>query len=155
MKRLLTILSLVLVVLSANAQHRIYPMRECNQNTYAEVIKLIDKIEKTSFIERMEGVQLNNEVLYTYGGEILLRKDGNNIVIIHREFTDMLEKHIMNHHHRAYNINNIRTELYIQNVRLFEYISEYICRNRNIKNMYINTNTRTGAAYIQIEYNRL
>ena len=49
MKKILTTMVLIAMVLSANAQ-RIYPMREYNQQTYAEVIKLIDKIEKISYI---------------------------------------------------------------------------------------------------------
>lgn len=158
MKKILLILSLIVVVLTANAQHhqrsqqsrRIIPMYVCNQNTYEEVIKLLDVIEKTSFIEKMEGIKLDNSLLSTYGGEILLRKEGNSIIITHTEFTKMLEDP-----RRAHDSNNIRTELYIQNVKLFEYISERLYGNRQIKNIYINTNVRTGAPYICVEYYRL
>ena len=143
---------LIAMVLSANAQ-RIYPMRECNQQTYAEVIKLIDKIEKMSYIEKMDRIELNCDMMRTYGGEIELRKEGNRIVITHLEFTDMLRHHVMNHHNH-YNINSIKTELYIQNVKLFEYISGQI-NNRNVKNMYIATDQKIGAPHIYIEYYRL
>jgi hypothetical protein len=153
MKKILTTMVLIAIVLSANAQ-RIYPMRECNQQTYAEVIKLIDKIEKISYIEKMDNIELNCNIMRTYGGEIELRKEGNRIVITHLEFTDMLRHHVMNHHNH-YNINSIKTELYIQNVKLFEYISGQIYNNRNVKNMYIATDQKIGAPHIYIEYYRL
>ena len=154
MKRFLTTMVLIAMVLSANAQ-RIYPMRECNQQTYTEVIKLIDKIEKISYIEKMENIELNCNMMRTYGGEIELRKEGNRIVITHLEFTDMLRHHVMNPHNQCYNINSIKTELYIQNVKLFEYISGQIYNNRNVKNMYIATDQKIGAPHIYIEYYRL
>lgn len=154
MKRFLTTMVLIAMVLSANAQ-RICPMRECNQQTYAEVIKLIDKIEKISYIEKMDHIELNCNMMRTYGGEIELRKEGNRIVITHLEFTDMLRHHVMNHHKQCYNINSIKTELYIQNVKLFEYISGHIYNNRNVKNMYIATDQKIGAPHIYIEYYRL
>lgn len=155
MKRLLTILSIMIVVLSANAHQRICPMCVCDKNTYAEVIKIIDIMEKTSFIEQMEGIRYNNGVISTYGGEFILQKESNSIMIMHDEFTEMLNDYLMNPHRRHYDINTIRTELCIQNVKLFEYISDRLYGNRNIKNIYINTITRTGATYIQIDYYRL
>jgi hypothetical protein len=154
MKKILTTMVLIAMVLSANAQ-RIYPMRECNQQTYTEVIELIDKIEKLSYIEKMEHIELNCDMMRTYGGEIEIRKQGNKIEITHLEFTDMLRDIRVNPHRQHYDINAIKTELYIQNVHLFEYISGQIYNNRNVKNMYIATDQKIGAPHIYIEYYHL
>jgi hypothetical protein len=158
MKRFLTTMVLIALVLSANAQQQYILQRGCNEKTYAEVIELIDKIEKISIIEKMEGIDLDNEMLSTYGGEVILRKDGNSIIITLREYTAVLENLIANPHNKRYDINSIITDLHIHTVKLFEYIHEKMYFNkcsRMIKNIYIKTNTRTGAAYIQIEYYRL
>ena len=157
MKRLLTILSLVLVVLTANAQ-KFIPQRGCSEKTYAEVIELLDKIEKTSLIEKMEGIQLDNEMMTTYWGEVLLRKEGNSIIISIREYTAVLEDLLSNPRNTRYEINHIRTELCIQTVKMYEYIYKKLYFEnwcRGIKNVYIKTNQRTGGTYIQIEYKHL
>ena len=159
MKRLLTVLSLVLVVLTANAQ-KFIPQRGCDEKTYAEVIELLDKIEKTSLIEKMEGIQLDNEVMTTYWGEVLLRKEGNSILIYIREYTAVLEDILTNPRSSRYgeDVNHIRTDLCIQTVKMYEHIYKklyFYNWSRGIKNMYIKTNQRTGGTYIQVEYKHL
>ena len=158
MKKILTTMVLIAMVLSANAQQQYILQRGCNEKTYAEVIELIDKIEKISVIEKMEGIDLNNEMLSTYGGEIILRKEGNSIIITLQEYNAVLENLISNPHNKRYDINSIRTDLHINTVKLFEYLHKKMYFehwSRMIKNMYIKTNQRTGAAYIQIEYKNL
>ena len=158
MKRFLTTMVLIAMVLSTNAQQQYILKRGCNEKTYAEVIELIDKMEKISVIEKIEDIDLNNEMLSTYGGEIILRKDGNSIIITLQEYTTVLENLSANPHNKRYDINSIRTDLHIHTVKLFEYLHEKMYFehwSRMIKNMYIKTNQRTGAAYIQIEYKNL
>ena len=158
MKKILTTMALIAMVLSANAQQQYILQRGCNEKTYTEVIELIDKIEKISVIEKMEGIDLNNEMLSTYGGEIIVRKEGNSIIITLQEYTAVLENMLSNPHNKRYDINGVRTDLHIHTVKLFEYLHEKMYFeqwSRMIKNMYIKTNQRTGAAYIQIEYKNL
>ena len=160
MKKILTTMVLIAMVLSANAHHQTYhndyTCCTCNQNMYEEVIKLISVMEKTSCIECMEGVKLNNDVMETYGGEIVLKKEGNSIFITHKELKTMIEYRFMNPHRRyCYDINSMRTELYIHNVGLLEYIRKKLCRNKNIKNIYIYTDQIPGASYVCIEYYHL
>ena len=158
MRKIITTMVLIAMVLSANAQQQYILKRGCNEKTYAEVIELIDKIEKISVIEKMEGIDLNNEMLSTYGGEIILRKEGNSIIITLQEYNAVLENLISNPHNKRYDINSIRTDLHIHTVKLFEYLHKKMYFeqwSRMIKNMYIKTNQRTGAAYIQIEYKNL
>ena len=158
MRKNITTLALIAMVLSANAQQQYILKRGCNEKTYAEVIELIDKMEKISVIEKMEGIDLNNEMLSTYGGEIILRKEGNSIIITLQEYNAVLENLIANPHDKRYDINSIRTDLHIHTVKLFEYLHKKMYFeqwSRMIKNMYIKTNQRTGAAYIKIEYKNL
>lgn len=154
MKRLIVILAL-LTAIAANAQQRIVPMVDVNYGTYEEVLELITMMERASYIERMEGVRLDADRATTYGGEILLMKETNSIKIIHVEFTRLLHDHITDVSRRWYSIENIRTELIIQNAEMFDYISRRLSANRRIKNMYIKMDPQTGGAYIRIDYHNL
>lgn len=154
MKRLIVILAL-LTAIAANAQQRIVPMVDVNYGTYEEVLELITMMERASYIERMEGVRLDADRATTYGGEILLMKETNSIKIIHVEFTRLLQDHITDVSRRWYSIENIRTELIIQNAEMFDYISRRLSANRRIKNMYIKMDPQTGGAYIRIDYHNL
>lgn len=154
MKRLILILAL-LSAIAANAQQRILPMMDINRGTYEDALEIITLMERASFIEKMEGVKLNADRTTTPVGEILLRREGNSIRIIPVEFTKMLDEHIANPNRRLHDIDSIRTELIIQNAKLFEYLSEVLAGNRNIKKMYIKMDPRTGGAYIRVDYYRL
>ena len=154
MKRLIVFFAL-LSAIAANAQQRILPMVDVNQETYEEVLELITMMERASYIERMEGVKLDANRATTYGGEILLMKETNSIKIIHVEFTRLLQDHITDVSRRWYPIENIRTELIIQNAEMFNYISRRLSANRRIKNMYIKMDPQTGGAYIRIDYHNL
>lgn len=154
MKRLIVILAL-LTAIAANAQQRIVPMVDVNYGTYEEVLELITMMEHASYIEKMEGVRLDADRATTYGGEILVMKETNSIKIIHVEFTRLLHDHITDVSRRWYSIENIRTELIIQNAEMFDYISRRLSANRRIKNMYIKMDPQTGGAYIRIDYHNL
>ena len=155
MKRLIVIIAMLLSAIATNAQQRIVPMIEINRGTYEEVLKIITMMERASFIEKMEGIRLDADLVTTSGGEILLRREGNSISAIPVEFTKMLDKHIANPNRRWYDIDSIRTELIIQNAEMFEYMSESLSGNRNIKKICIKMDPRTGGAYIRIDYHRL
>lgn len=155
MKRFILILVLALTANTIFAQHRIRPMMDINQSTYEEAIDILNMMERTSYIEKMEGIKLDANIITTYGGEILLQKDGNSIKIIHQEFTILLNEHISYIERRQYAINRIRTELFIQNAKLFEYMCEKLHGNRDIKNMYIKVDHMTGGSYIIVEYYNL
>jgi hypothetical protein len=153
MKKILTTIFLIAaMVLSANAQCHCNQQHVCssfNRNIYNEVINLISVMEKTYCVECMEGME-------TYGGEIILKKERNRILITHRELKSMIEYQLTNPHRRFYNdINTIRTELYMHNVELLKYINKKLCYNRNIKNIYIVTDQIPGASYVCIEYYHL
>lgn len=154
MKRFIVIFAL-LSAIAANAQQRIIPMMDINQETYEEVLEIITMMERASYIERMEGVRLDADRMTTYGGEILVMKETNSIKIIHVEFTRLLHDHITDVSRRWYSIENIRTELIIQNAEMFDYISRRLSANRRIKNMYIKMDPQTGGAYIRIDYHNL
>lgn len=155
MKRLIAILTLMMVPFLVSAQIRIRPMWEVNQSVYDEAIKLITMMERSSFIERMEGVKLDTNKLSTSYGEILLEKEGNSIKVMHGEFTAMIEKHLVDPRYRSADTDSIRTELIIQNARFFEYLFMKMEGNSRVKNMYIQVDPRTGAAFIRINYHRL
>ena len=157
MKRVFTTIVLVLMVLSANAQCHCHQQQVgYSLNTYDEVIKLVRVMESTSCIEYMEGIKLNNDVMETHGGEIILKKERNRILITHKELKTMIEYRLINPHRRFVNdINSIRTELYMHNIELLKYINKKLCRNRNIKNIYIITDQIPGASYVCIEYYHL
>ena len=154
MKRFIVIFAL-LSAIATNAQQRIAPMVDINYGTYEEVLELITMMERSSYIERMEGVKLDADRMTTYGGEILLIKETNSIKIIHVEFTRLLNEHLTDVSRRWYPIESIRTELIIQNAEMFDYISRRLSANRRIKNMYIKMEPQTGGAYIRIDYHNL
>lgn len=154
MKRFIVIFAL-LSAIATNAQQRIAPMVDINYGTYEEVLELITMMERSSYIERMEGVKLDADRMTTYGGEILLIKETNSIKIIHVEFTRLLNEHLTDVSRRWYPIESIRTELIIQNAEMFDYISRRLSANRRIKNMYIKMDPQTGGAYIRIDYHNL
>lgn len=154
MKRLIVILAL-LTAITANAQQRITPWLDIDRTTYNETFELITIMEQASFIEKMEGIRLDADMVTTSGGEIMLRREGNSIRIIHVEFTKMLDEHIANPNRRWHDIDSIRTELIIQNAKLFEFMNEVLSGNRNIKKMCIKMDSRTGGAYIRVDYYRL
>lgn len=153
MKRFIVILVLMLSAIAVDAQ-RISPAVNIDRVIYDETFDLLTRMERSSYIEKMEGIELDANLLTTSGGEILLRKDGNSINIIHVEFTKLLDDHI-NLKRRWYNIDSIRTELIIQNAKLFEYMYEVLSGNRNIKNIHIKIDSRTGGAYIRVDYYNL
>jgi hypothetical protein len=154
MKRLIVILAL-LSAIAANAQQRILPMVDINQETYEAALEIITMMERVSFIEKMEGIKLDADRATTSGGEILVMKENNSIKIIHVEFTRLLHEHITDVSRRWYPIESIRTELIIQNAEMFNYISRRLSANRRIKNMYIKMDPQTGGAYIRIDYHNL
>ena len=143
----------MLSAIAVDAQ-RISPAVNIDRVIYDETFDLLTRMERSSYIEKMEGIELDANLLTTSGGEILLRKDGNSINIIHVEFTKLLDDHI-NLKRRWYNIDSIRTELIIQNAKLFEYMYEVLSGNRNIKNIHIKIDSRTGGAYIRVDYYNL
>lgn len=155
MKRLIVILAVLLSAIAANAQQRITPMIDIDRMTYNEAFELITIMERASFIEKMEGIRLDADLLTTSGGEIMLRREGNSIRIITVEFTKMLDEHIANPNRRWYDIDSIRTELIIQNAELFEFMNEVLSGNRNIKKICIKMDPRNGGAYIRVDYYRL
>ena len=154
MKRLIVFFAL-LSAIAANAQQRITPMIDIDRSTYDEAFELITIMERASYIEKMEGIRLDADLLTTSGGEIMLRREGNSIRIIPVEFTKMLDEHIANPNRRWYDIDSIRTELIIQNAELFEFMSEVLSGNRNIKKICIKMDPRNGGAYIRVDYYRL
>ena len=157
MKRFLTTMVLIAMVLSANAQCHCHQQQVgYSLNTYDEVLKLVRVMESTSCIECVEGIKLNNDVMETHGGEIILKKERNLILITHKELKTMIEYRLMNPHRQFHSdINTIRTELYMHNIELLKYINKKLCRNRNIKNIYIITDQIPGASYVCIEYYHL
>lgn len=155
MKRLIVILAMLLSAIVTNAQQRILPMVDINQRSYEDVLEILTLMERASFIEMMEGVNLDADQMTTSRGEITLRREGNSIKIFHAEFTNMLDEHIANPNRRWYDIDSIRTELILQNAKLFEFMSEMLSGNRNIKKIYIKMDPRTGGAYIRVDYYRL
>jgi hypothetical protein len=154
MKRLIVIFAL-LSAITANAQQRITPMIDIDRTTCNEVFELITIMERASFIEEMEGIRLDADLLTTSGGEIMLRREGNSIRIIPVEFTKMLDEHIANPNRRWYDIDSIRTELIIQNAKLFEFMSDVLSGNRNVKKMSIKMDPRNGGSYVRVDYYRL
>ena len=154
MKRLMVIFAL-LSAIAANAQQRITPMIDIDRTTYDEAFDLITIMERASYIEKMEGIRLDADLLTTSGGEIMLRREGNSIRIIPVEFAKMLDEHIANPNRGWYDIDSIRTELIIQNAKLFEFMSEVLSGNRNIKKMSIRMDPRSGGSYIRIDYYRM
>lgn len=154
MKRLIIILAL-LSAIAANAQQRIIPWLDIDRTTYDEAFELITIMERASFIEKMEGIRMDADLVTTSGGEIMLRREGNSIRIIPVEFTKMLDEHIANPNRRWYDIDSIRTELIIQNAEMFDYISRRLSGNRNIKKICIKMDPRNGGAYIRVDYYRL
>lgn len=156
MKNIILVLALLSAIAANAQQQRILPMVDINQGTYEAALEIITLMERASFIERMEGVKLEDVIRTTTpGGEILLRREGNSIRIIPVEFTKMLDEHIANPNRRWHDIDSIRTELIIQNAKLFEFLSEVLSGNRNVKKMYIKMDPRTGGAYIRVDYYRL
>lgn len=154
MKRLIIILAL-LSAIAANAQQRIIPWLDIDRTTYDEAFELITIMERASFIEKMEGIRMDADLVTTSGGEIMLRREENSIRIIPVEFTKMLDEHIANPNRRWYDIDSIRTELIIQNAEMFDYISRRLSGNRNIKKICIKMDPRNGGAYIRVDYYRL
>ncbi len=155
MKRYILILILALTAFVSSAQHRIVPVMEVNTSTYEEVIDLINMMERVSVVERLEGIKLDSNHLTTHLGEFMLVRDVNSINITHTEFTKMLNDHIAHPNRRWYDLKAISTELLIQNVKLFEYMSERLSGNHHIKNMHIEVDPKSGASYIRINYHRL
>lgn len=155
MKRVFTTIVLVLMVLSANAQQRIFPLYDITSRTYDDALELMSVMERSSFIERMENVDLNADRFTTSGGEILIEKDRNAIKVIHVEFTNMIQDAIRNPSQRFHPIEDLRTELIVQNSRMFEYIYERLYSNRNVKNIHIKIEPHSGISYIRVEYHNL
>ena len=155
MKRFITILVLVLSAITSNAQMRMRPVHEVDRRTYQEVVDIIFLMERTSAVERMENIKLDDDMISTSGGEFMLQKDENSIKITHQYLMEALDDHVTNTRRRWYSIENIRTELILQNAKLYEYMLEEIEKNRRIKNLYIKTDLRTGGTYIRIDFYKL
>ena len=155
MKRFILILTLALTALVSSAQHRIAPVHEVDHRTYQEVEDLIFLMQRTAVIERLEGIKLDANQMTTCGGEFMLVRDVNSINIAHGEFTRMLNDHIARPSHRWYDLKAISTELLIQNVKLFEYLSTNLQGNPHIKSMHIEVEPKSGASYIRINFYKL
>ena len=155
MKRFITILVFASLAFLANAQMRMRPVHEVDHRTYQEVVDIIFLMERTSAVERMEKIKLDDDLISTSGGEFLLQKDENTIKIMHQELMEALDDHVTNTRRRWYSIENIRTELILQNAKLYEYMLEELEGNRRIKNMYIKTDLRTVGTYIRIDFYKL
>ena len=155
MQKFILILTLALTTFESSAQHRIQPAVEITQNTYEEVIDLLNMMERVSVVERLEGIKLDANHLTTRIGEFMLVRDVNSINITHTEFTKMLNDHIAHPNRRWYDLKAISTELLIQNVKLFEYLSRELQGNHRIKSMYIIVEPKSGASYIRVNYHRL
>jgi hypothetical protein len=149
MKRFILILTFVLTAFVSSAQNRI----DLNNRIYKEIEDLIFLMQRTAVIERMEGIKLDANQMTTCCGEFMLVRDLNSINITHWKFTRMLNDHIANPNYRWHDIKSIRTELLIQNVKLFEYLSSDLQRNHNIKSMHIEVEPKSGASYICINLN--
>lgn len=154
MKKLFVILTFMLTAIAANAQQRITPVMDITHSTYEEAINILLVMERTSRIERYEGIKLDNDYLTTSYGEISLRRDGNSIRIDIAEFTKILNEHISYPSRRKYLLNQIQTELILQTADLYEYMSHHLVNNRRIKNMYIKIDSKTGGAYISVDFYR-
>ena len=155
MKRFILILTLALTALVSSAQHRIVPVHEVDHRTYQEVVDIIFLMQRTAVIERMEGIKLDANQITTCGGEFMLVRDVNSINIAHGEFTRMLNDHIAHPNRRWYDLKSISTELLIQNVKLFEYLSTNLQGNPHIKSMHIEVEPKSGASYIRINFYKL
>lgn len=155
MKRFILILTLALTAFVSSAHHRIVPVLEVNTRTYEEVEDLIFLMQRTAVIERMEGIKLDANQITTCGGEFMLMRDVNSINIAHVEFTRMLHDHIAHPNRRWYDLKAISTELLIQNVKLFEYLSTDLQGNHHIKSMHIEVDHKSGASYIRINFYKL
>lgn len=155
MKRFILILTLALTAITSNAQMRMRPVHEVDHRTYQEVVDIIFLMERTSAVERMEKIKLDDDLISTSGGEYMIQKDENTIKVMHQELMEALDDHVTNTRRRWYSIENIRTELILQNAKLYEYMLEELEGNRRIKNMYIKTDLRTGGTYIRIDFYKL
>ena len=155
MKKFIVILVLSLTAISTSAQHRIQPVVKINEKTYEEVIDLMDMMVKSARIERIENIKLDANRLTTYYGEFVMARDVNSINISNSEFTQMLSRHIANPSRSWYDIESIQTELLIQNVKLFEYLSKRLSEDHRIKKMYIVVDNKSGASYIRVDYHKL
>lgn len=155
MRRFILILTLALTAFVSSAQHRIVPVLEINNRTYEEVIYLINMMERASVVEKLEGIKLDANHLTTRLGEFMLVRDVNSINITHTEFTKMLNDHIAHPNRRWYDLKAISTELLIQNVKLFEYLSTHLQGNHHIKSMHIEVEPKSGASYIRINFYKL
>ena len=155
MKRFILILTLALTAITSNGQMRMRPVHEVDHMTYQEVIDIIFLMERASAVERMEDIKLNYDVISTSGGEFKLQKDVNSIKITHQDLMDALDDYVTDTRRRWYTIENIRTELILQNAKLYEYMLEELEGNRRIKNMYIKTDLITGGTFIRIDFYKL
>lgn len=157
MKKIITILFLMMVPFMAGAQQRIRPIfNNVNHAIYDEAVELLYVMERAAIIEDLEGIKLNTNYLTTSGGEIALHKDKNSIKITSRGFSTLIDDHQMTHqNYRWDDVEVFQTEMIIQNVKLFEYISERLVKNPNVKNMILQVEPKSGMAYIRINYYKL
>lgn len=156
MKKLFFILAFMLSAIATDAQQRIIPMIDITNDTYDEAIELLQIMDRTAYIEKLEGIELDNEYLTTSYGEIALQQDGKkSIRITIVEFTKMLSEHNSHTNKRFYNIDKIQTELILKTSDMYEYMSRQLVRNQRIKNMYIKIDKKTGGAYIQVDFYKM
>ena len=150
MKKLVSILFLMMVPLLAIAQQRMTPRFDINHQVYAETIDRILMIERSALIERMENIKLNVDVLSTAGGEIILKKEAGAIRVMPAEFTKMIEEFLQNPNRGWYDIDSIRSELLLQNSKLYEYLCEHLPKVSRVRNIYIGVDSRTGISYVRV-----
>lgn len=145
MKRFFSLLILAIAIVTTNAQ--VTPIIEFSPKNYDEVIVLIKKMENISKIEQMEGIKLSSKIT-TYYDNFIIERNQNSIMIFHNEYYSILNKSIDN-------LNQVRSELLIQNTNLYKYIVLVISGNENIKSITIEVDPITKASYIQVSYYKL
>ena len=156
MKKLFLILAFILSAIATDAQQRIITMMDITNDTYDEAIKLLQIMDRTAYIEKLEGIELDNEYLTTSYGEIDLQQDGKkSIRITIVELTKMLNEHNSHTNRRFYSIDKIQTELILKTSDMYEYMSRQLVRNPRVKNMYIKIDQKTGGAYIQVDFYKM
>lgn len=152
MKKLFLILTMVVMALTASAQMRIRPKMEITQKTYEEAIELMS-VMRSPRPDRCDYSLINHKHYATYYDEIYLEKESQQCIRVSiGEFTDMLEYCISNPHRGMYGVHEIQTELIIQTVKMYEYLSVRLAKDRRVRGMNILIDDRTGGAYIEVYF---
>ena len=152
MKKLFLILTMVAMTLTASAQMRIRPKSEITQKTYEEAIELMSVMRNQRY-DRCGYIRTEHKHFATYYGEIYLEKESEQCIIVSiAEFSEMLDYSISNPHCRMYGVHEIQTELIIQTVKMYEYLSVRLAKDRRVRGMNIRIDDRTGGAYIEVYF---